>query len=180
MEAPHRIETPRLVLSPPTVDDAEEIFARYARDENVTRFLSWPHHRSVQETRAFVAFSLGEWQRWPAGPYLIRSREDGRLLGGTGLSFTQTDEATTGYVLARDAWGQGYATEVLRAMVELSRQLGLTRVIALVHPAHSASLHVLEKCGFVEDPTWTGRAIFPNLPPGVPQAALRYQRQLQE
>lgn len=176
MNAPHHIETLRLVLSAPTVDDAAEIFARYASDDDVTRFLSWPHHRSVQDTRAFVAFSMTEWQRWPAGPYLIRSRDDGRLLGGTGLSFDQPDEATTGYVLAKDAWGRGYATEVLWAMVDLSQQLGLARLLALCHPAHSASLHVLEKCGFTQDMDWTGKAVFPNLPPGVPQAALCYER----
>jgi RimJ/RimL family protein N-acetyltransferase len=176
MKAPNRIETPRLVLSIPGESDAEEIFARYARDEDVTRFLSWPHHRSVQQTRAFIAFSTAEWERWPAGPYLIRSRNDGRLLGGTGLSFEAPHEAMTGYVLAHDAWGQGYATEALRAMIALSEQLGLARLFALCHPAHSASLHVLEKCGFTQDTGWEGRAMFPNLPPGLPQAALCYER----
>lgn len=176
MNALRHIQTSRLVLSVPTDDDAEEIFARYAGDEDVTRFLSWPHHRSLQDTRAFVAFSIAEWQRWPAGPYLIRTRDDGRLVGGTGLSFDRPDEAMTGYVLAKDAWGLGYATEVLRAMVDLSQQLGLARLFALCHPAHSASLHVLEKCDFTQDTTWSGRAVFPNLPPGVPQTALCYER----
>jgi hypothetical protein len=43
-----------------------------------------------------------EWQRWPAGPYLIENRESGRLLGGAGLAFETSFRAATGYVLARD------------------------------------------------------------------------------
>ena len=133
MKAPLHIETPRLALSPPTASDAESIFDCYAGDPDVTRFLGWPRHRSVAETREFLDFSALEWDRSPAGPYLIRLRADGRLIGGTGLSFKNEHEAVTGYVLAKDAWGQGYATEALRAMVDLARQIGVVRLAALCH-----------------------------------------------
>ena len=107
MKAPLHLETPRLALSPPTASDAESIFECYAGDPDVTRFLGWPRHRSVAETREFLDFSALEWDRSPAGPYLIRLRADGRLIGGTGLSFKNEHEAVTGYVLAKDAWGSG-------------------------------------------------------------------------
>jgi RimJ/RimL family protein N-acetyltransferase len=38
------------------------------------------------------------------------SRHDGSLLGGAGLAFETSERAMTGYVLARDVWGKGYAT----------------------------------------------------------------------
>src|SRR5262245_52369719 len=117
---PLRRETTRLVLTPPVPSDVSEIFARYAADPLVTRYLSWPRHQTVQETKGFLAFSEAEWKRWPAGPYLIRTRADGRLIGGTGLSFSASDRAVTGYVLAADAWGHGYATEALFAMIEIA------------------------------------------------------------
>jgi hypothetical protein len=81
-KAPTHIETTRLVLLQPQASDAASIFERYASDPDVTKFLGWPRHASVTDTQAFLRFSAAEWERWPAGPYLIRSRSDGRLLGG--------------------------------------------------------------------------------------------------
>ena len=70
-------------------------------------------HSSVDEAQGFIAFSDGQWAQWPAGPYLIVSRADGTLVGSTGLAFETPSRAQTGYVLAKDAWGLGFATEAL-------------------------------------------------------------------
>ncbi len=72
-------------------------------DPEVTRFVGWPRHETVDTTRAFVSFSDADWARWSAGPYLVFSREEGALLGGTGLLFETPYRAATGYVLAKDA-----------------------------------------------------------------------------
>ena len=180
MKAPREITTARLVLVEPALDDAAEIFARYASDREVTRFLGWPQHHSIAETEAFLTFSASEWERWPAGPYLIRARDDRRLLGGTGLGFETPDQAVTGYVLAKDAWGQGYATEALLAMVDVARQSDLAMLYALCHPDHRASRRVLEKCGFVRNMEWSQLTEYPNLAPGVLQESLRYELVLRE
>jgi len=174
IQAPIRIRTPRLLLVQPQRSDAVSIFQRYASDPAVTRFLSWPRHQSLQDTQAFLDASDEQWARWPAGPYLIRARDSAALLGGTGLEFKTSDQAATGYVLAKDSWGRGFATEVLAAIVHLSRQLGVRRLSALCHPEHRASLHVLEKCGFTRDDTENRQAEFPNIAPGVLQHVLRY------
>lgn len=173
--APELIETARLILVRPRMGDAAEIFARYASDPEVTRYLGWPRHRSVEETRAFLALSDSEWERWPAGPYLIRARAGDRLLGGTGFSFETPDRASTGYVLARDSWGLGYATEALAAIVEAARSIGVATLFALCHPAHRASQRVLEKCGFARDLRAAGTYEFPNLAPGSLQEVCRYE-----
>jgi len=166
VKAPDRIETARLVLRRPQAADAEAIFERYARDPEVTRYVGWPAHQSVADTRAFLAFNDAEWARRPAGPYLVESRSDGVLLGGTGLAFETTSRAATGYVLARDAWGKGYASEALQAMVGLARDLGVRRLYALCHAQHRASWRVLEKCRFVREATLRQYMAFPNLAPG--------------
>jgi ribosomal-protein-alanine N-acetyltransferase len=175
LKAPAEIETARLVLSAPITTDADAVFQRYANDSDVTWYLGWPRHRTVADTEAFFAFSAADWERWPAGPYLIRARSDGRLLGSTGLAFERSDEAMTGYVLAKDAWGNGYATEALQAMVDVSRRLGLVRVYALCHPQHRASWRVLEKCDFSRDESWSKQVEFPNLAPGVLQNVVCYE-----
>ena len=174
MKAPAQMETARLLLLQPQAADAVAIFERYASDPDVTKFLGWPRHESVADTQAFLRFSAGEWERWPAGPYLIRSRSDGQLLGGTGFGFEGQHQAATGYVLARDAWGKGYATEALGAVIDVARRIGVARLHALCHPQHRASWRVLEKCGFVQDRSWTKQAEFPNLAPGIQQDVLCY------
>jgi ribosomal-protein-alanine N-acetyltransferase len=167
------IETAHLRLRRPRATDADMVFQRYASDPHVTRYLGWPTHRSVADTDGFLAYCDSEWERWPTGPYLIESRT-GALLGSTGLGFETPHQAVTGYVLARDAWGHGYATEALSAMRDLAHSLGVVRLYALCHPEHRASQRVLEKCGFVQECTLRGHSEFPNLAPGVPADVLCY------
>jgi ribosomal-protein-alanine N-acetyltransferase len=155
--------TQRLVLRRPHAEDAGEIFRRYGADPEVTRFVSFSTHRSLEDTEAFLSMSDAAWNRWPAGPFLIRSKESAKLLGGTGLSFETLTRAMTGYVLAKDVWGMGYATESLRAMVDLAARLQVRRVYALCHTEHRASWRVLEKCGFQREGTLRRFQNFPNL-----------------
>jgi ribosomal-protein-alanine N-acetyltransferase len=174
MQAPEQIETSRLLLRPPTMADAVAIFECYAGDPEVTRYVGWPTHTTVDETEQFLAFSLDQWQQWPAGPYVIYRRDDKVLLGGTGLAFDTPSVAATGYVLAKHAWGLGYATEALRAMIRLAADLNVENLYALCHPDHRASQHVLEKCAFAIDQTHTGRVEFPNLLPRAQSDVIRY------
>jgi [ribosomal protein S5]-alanine N-acetyltransferase len=149
------------------------IFRRYAADAEVTRLLTWPRHERIGDTQAFLNLCASEWARWPAGPLLIESRSDGRLLGSTGLGFESPTQAFTGYVLARDAWGFGYASEALRAMVQLAQGLAITRLYALCHPSNLASIRVLERCGFNREGLLPTRQVFPNLG-GEPQEVASY------
>jgi [ribosomal protein S5]-alanine N-acetyltransferase len=176
VKAPEHLQTERLILRRPISEDAELIYARYSSDLEVTRYLSWPRHESAEQTRLFLRFSDLEWERWPAGPYLIESRESGSLLGGTGLTFETPHEAATGYVLARDAWGKGYATEALAGLMSLSTQLALRRVYALCHLHHAASHRVLEKCGFLREHECLECSSFPNLGTSTPQQTVCYAR----
>ena len=169
-----RVETRRLILRRPRLEDAEAIFYRYASDRDVTRFLGWARHESLDATRAFLQFSEAEWARWPAGPYLVVSGEDGRLLGSTGFGFETAYRASTGYVFAKDEWGKGYATEALRAVVEIARGIGLIRLYALCHLENLPSWRVLEKCGFTREGVLRQHSQFPNLRPDEPADVLCY------
>jgi ribosomal-protein-alanine N-acetyltransferase len=171
-----RIETERLLLRRPRAEDAHAIFTRYASDPEVTRYMSWPTHRSIDETYTFVRFCDELWARWPkAGPLLVFAREETTLLGGAGIVNDSETVAQIGYVFARDAWGRGYATEALRANVEAVRHTGLRRLEAGVHVSHQPSCRVLEKAGFVREGVRAGRpSDFPNLPPGETRDAALY------
>ncbi len=175
MKGPSRIETARLVLRPPVAADAAAMFA-YASDPETTRFLSWSRHTAQADTTTFLDFSEATWRRWPAGPYAILSREDERLIGCSGLAFETRRVAATGYVLAREVWGRGLATEALAAMVALAPTLGVERLYALCHVDHGASVRVLEKCGFEREGRLRRHSEFPNLSPGRLEDVLCYAR----
>ena len=174
--APGVIETARLRLRRPTPDDTRSIFERYASVQDVTRYLGWPRHQAITDTEAFIDFSDIEWRLQGCGPYLVLARDSGTLLGATGLSIAG-HEAETGYVFARDAWGYGYATESLKAMVDVARSIRLRALHAQCHPDPSASIHVLEKCGFSLEHRSPAAHVFPNLGPSK-QDVLSYIRQL--
>ena len=174
MNACTKLETERLILRKPESADADAIFERYASDPEVGRYLAWPIHETIEDTRAFLAFSDLEWERSPAGPYLMFDKNTGILLGSTGLAFELPHCASTGYVLAVDAWGNGFATEAVIAMRNLAPVLGLQRLYAACHPEHGPSRRVLEKAGFELEGTLRGHCEFPNLKRGVRLDAVCY------
>ncbi len=163
ISAPETLTTERLFIRRPQLDDAELLFTRYASDVSVTRYLGWARHERVEQTLEFLQFSNRKWEQDHVGPYLIFDEMDNRLLGGTGLECESAGLASTGYVLARDAWGSGYATEALHAIVEIARSLPISSVYALCHPEHMASARVLEKCGFSLEARLSKHIEFPNL-----------------
>lgn len=168
MKAPTEVETERFLLRKPEAGDIESIYRSYAGDAAVGQYLAWPIHTSTEDTRAFLEFSDAEWRRWPAGPFLILSRTNGELLGSTGLAFETPHRASTGYVIKKAAWGNGFATEATEAMKVIAKKVGVWRLFAHCHPQHGASINVLDKCGFLFEGTLRAHSEFPNLAPGIP------------
>ena len=102
----YRAHDPSLRL--PRAEDVHAIFTSYASDSEVTRFVQWPTHRALADTHAFLAYV--EAHNSFGLVYLAFARDDGRLLGTTGLTPLDADSALTGYVFAKAAWGHGFAT----------------------------------------------------------------------
>ena len=174
--APEWLETPRLHLRRPIAADAPTLLSRYSSDAEVTRLLGWSRHRDLSDAEAFLAWSDLEWLAHGAGPYLA-FEPGGRLVGGTGLHIEDPWHASTGYVLARDAWGRGYATELARTMAEVAFRIpGLFRLQALCHASHQASAHVLEKAAFEREGLLRRYLVFPNLDAAEPHDVLVYAR----
>jgi RimJ/RimL family protein N-acetyltransferase len=140
--------------------------------------MSFRRHESLKETREFLSWSDSEWERWPAGPYLMRLRSDNVLVGSTGLSFETPYRAMTGYVFARDTWGMGYAGEALRTMAATAASVGVRRLYALCHTGHERSWRVLEKGGFLREGILRRYMEFPNLAPGEPADVFCYSLML--
>lgn len=144
---PEILETERLRLRRPAISDAEVIFREYARDPEVTKYLTWRPNRSVKETQDFIRACLQAWDNGKAFHWIIVREKDQELLG---MITARVDDHgwELGYVLARPYWGKGYMTEVLKTLVECGlKQEGIYRVWSVCDVDNLASARVMEKAG---------------------------------
>ena len=149
--APVSLQTRRLLLRRNIADDAKTMFDTYAQDPEVTRFMTWAPHRSLDDTRAYLDYCDRAWRERRAFPWGIVERETGTLVGGIEARL-DGHRVEFGYVIARRVWGRGYATEAARAVVEVALAAPvIQRVWAYVDCANAASIRVLEKAGLVRE-----------------------------
>lgn len=141
------IETERCILRKVSLDDAESIFAAYAQDDDVTRYLSWLPHQSIQDTIDFVKRSLDRWDSWESYLYLVVQKESNTVIGA--FDFRPIDwVATFGYLLAKKWRGKWYMTEVLFAMISAwFSDFGFRKIIWYCDVENTASASVMEKSG---------------------------------
>ena len=78
---PEILETERLRLRKPVLQDAEEIFRKYAQDPEVTKYLTWRPNRNVQETHDFVRACLQAWDEGKSFHWVVVRKEDQEILG---------------------------------------------------------------------------------------------------
>jgi RimJ/RimL family protein N-acetyltransferase len=85
------------------------------------------------------------------------------------------DEAELGYRLCKSAWGNGYATEVSRALIRRGfTELGMRRVVATTDRVNYASRRVMEKSGLTHVRTFRFDDPWPHLPEGPEQDGVDY------
>ena len=138
------IRTDRLFLRPAWIEDAPEL-ARAIGDKMVVRNLArvpWPY--TEDHAREWIARGKA-----PFLPTLLVTLPEagGRIVGASGLH-EDGDDLAFGYWIARGFHGRGYATEAGRAMLQIARVLGHTRVRADHFADNPASGRVLRKLGF--------------------------------
>ena len=145
------LQTDRLLLRPFCPEDADAMFRNWASDPEVTKYLTWPHHASVNLTR----FLLESWSRDYDSPscyhWAIVLREQGPEPIGS-ISVVNLNEeirlAEIGYCLGRNWWHRGIMTEALGAVMDyLFDQVGFLRIEARHDPANPRSGAVMRSCG---------------------------------
>ncbi len=139
----------RLTLRPMHPTDATDMFD-YSKREEVTKFLLWSPHRSVEYTRDYLEYiqnryALGDFYDWA-----VIERESGRMIGTCG--FTRIDAPNNsceiGYVINPDFSSRGYATEAARCVLDFAfSKLSLHRAEAKFMKGNDASLAVMKKLG---------------------------------
>ena len=147
IQGPDKFVTPRLVLRRPRLEDAPAIFEAYARDPDVTRYLTFQPNKSAGDSQAWLQICLQHWETGEEFVWLIVLPADDRPIGS--ISCRVKDwKAEMGYALAKCFWNQGLMTEAVRAVADWALSCeGVFRISAYCDTANPASARVMEKAG---------------------------------
>jgi ribosomal-protein-alanine N-acetyltransferase len=92
------------------------MFSSYCHDEEVTRYLTWNPHPSLEDTRAFLASKIKEQTEPHHYDWLITL--GGRIIGAIDVvNLYEEGGFEVGYCLERASWGNGYMKEAFHAVL---------------------------------------------------------------
>jgi RimJ/RimL family protein N-acetyltransferase len=129
------------------MDDAAGI-SEYGMDPEVSRYVTWPRHRSPNDAVAYLKYAIEAAENGHELTWVITLRSSPDVIGATSLRVQAVHRVELGYALRRSSWGRGFATEAAQAVVEWAlAQPNIHRVWAVCDAANVASAKVLEKVG---------------------------------
>ena len=142
------LETDRLLLRYQRHSDIMALVDIWA-DTEVTKYIGQPRERD---------FLLNEFEKTANNPtlekfdlWVVIEKESGNIVGHCGFIDKHIEgkiEIDLTYIFSSAAWGNGYASEIASALKNYAfEKLGVTRLIALIHPDNSASANVAKKIG---------------------------------
>jgi len=119
-------------------------------DPEVFRFYTYGPYPSLEETAERIRQYRLHSEQYGFAKCIVVEKSTGIPIGDAGLSFADdTGEVHIGYKFAKAYWGRGYATEAAEAWVRYGfDQLGLSRIVAFVHPQNATSIRVIQKLQF--------------------------------
>ena len=145
------LRTGRLVLRRVTEGDAEIMYRNWASDDEVTKFLTWPTHESVEITKMVLSEWTGSYDKPDFYNWAITLKENGdEPIGNISVVRinSATDCAAMGYAMSRAHWRKGIMPEALKALVDfLFDEVGFNRIEAEHDVNNPASGKVMEKAG---------------------------------
>ena len=159
---PESWRTPRLHLRKPRREDASLIFAAYAQDPEVSRYLTFRPHRDLSDTAEAVDRFLENWRAGKSYCWLIFRRESEELVGA--ISARPDQGINLGYLIARPYWRRGFMSEAVAAVTQWAfGQPDVCRVWAVCDMENDASARLLEKSGFHQEGILRKWSLHPNI-----------------
>jgi ribosomal-protein-alanine N-acetyltransferase len=150
MNNPIILETERISFRRLSMDDLDNLFTLY-HSPDVRRYYS-EGIPNYEETRRELEWIVDEcYPKYGFGMWATIYKETGKFIGRCGLcpmDIEGKEEIEVAYMLSREYWGQGLATEAAQAILRYGfEQVGLTRLISVINPDNIASARVAEKIG---------------------------------
>lgn len=151
------IATPRLRMRPISPGDAEAIWP-YAADPDTSRFMSWNPHRTLEETKAFIADVSRRMADGTTIAWIVAERDSGAVCGIVSLigilrthRALRYDKAELAYWIGKPFQRRGYATEACSAALEYAFGSLCLNKVTVAHAAeNAASKNLIVRLGFRE------------------------------
>lgn len=150
------LETDRLILRMFTPKDISQ-YATICADSDVMRYIGKGDVLSKEDAWWEIAGFLGHWEIKGYGIWAVEEKHSGELIGRVGFLYPEGWPGfEIGWLLRRESWGKGYATEAARIALEFGRNGKFDeKIISLVYPTNTRSIRVVEKIGGRFDKTIT-------------------------
>ncbi len=141
------LETDRLILRMWNKNDINS-YAEICADAETMKYIGGKPLDRIETWRS-VAWFIGHWHLKSYGLWAVEEKESKTLLGRIGFINPEGWPGfELGWMIRRDAWGKGYATEGAKKCLEYAfTELNKDRVISLVHSENIASQRVAERIG---------------------------------
>lgn len=146
----HAIEAERLILRRYALEDAPMMFRNWASDPEVTKYLTWPPHASVDVTRMIIQSWLESYEKPDTYHWGLEIKQTGELIGDISVVRIAEPilEAELGWCMGKAWWGNGYMPEAARAVLRvLFDEAGFGRVCAGHDTENPKSGRVMQKIG---------------------------------
>jgi len=145
------LETPRILLRPAKVSDAQAVYNNWASDPEISYFMRWNTHGSVDETIAWLTGAEANVSDKFSYNWLFANKETNEPFGSGGVFYNKTqDMFEIGYCIMKHCWGQGLSTEAAKEILKFAiNELGETKFFACHAKENPISGRILEKLGFV-------------------------------
>ena len=155
----NRLVTDRLILRRYAENDAEPMYRNWASDPEVSRFLTWPTHASVEVTKSLVTDWIARYENPDYYNWVIELKESGEVVGN--ISVVQIKEraeaAEIGYCMGQAWWGRQIMPEALTEVMRyLFDEVGMNRVAACHDVNNPKSGRVMQKAGMKYEGTLRG------------------------
>ena len=151
------LETERLILRRFKIDDAENMYNNWASNDNVTKFLTWKSHSSVDETKYVLNMWIESYNSPDSYQWCIELKENSQPIGSIGIvkMNEETSDAVIGYCISEDYWRKGITTEALkRVMKYLFEDIGFNRITSYHDSNNPNSGKVMAKSGLKYEGTY--------------------------
>ena len=144
------LETDRLILRPFKIEDAEEVFNNWASDDEVTKYLTWPTHSSVEMSRSYMEFCINGYNEKNVYQWGMELKNSHELIGNISVVkiIDEIDSVELGWVIGRKWWGNGYTAEAAERLLEFFlTEVSVNRICAGHDIDNPNSGRVMQKIG---------------------------------
>ena len=142
------LESERLLFRKITAYDFDDL-AVMLRDPDV--MAAWEHTFTDEQIQKWICDQTSRYKKEIVGYFAAICKETGEFVGQMGLMWNDIDELRVmeiGYMLKRQYWGMGYATEGAAALAQFAfTMLGIKKVYASIRPENHLSIRVAERIG---------------------------------